>query len=463
MNAPTHIIGSYVFAGTLCSFTNVNIFENEYYITACAVFAVLPDIDTTKSAIGKIFYPVAWVINRKFGHRTITHSLLFIAFVWLSLFALFKCQMIPDANLIKIAVFSTISHLIFDMISVSGVPLLFPFYKNACVIPGNVNYRFKSGEWKSELIVTGVCGLLCFPLQPLFADGFWTTYNRAFGTIKHVDRENNNTEFYVVCDYSYIMNAEAHTGEAIVIDSKENELTLFDRRDVFTLNSENPQLKMIYARPRISAIEKRFEELQFFNIGLDSLQRLLNGKLASGLIQSNVNVRYIQDAITYHTNFIKFNNRFDFQIFANPDSTKSTIRASIVRLEASINQSKQRHQADMEKYLEHINAIAAIEDSLKAESLTYYERNKMQRELIRLRNRNIEKPIYVPPATQIAELEHHKKSLIENPLLFSGHLTVYTFGYDYSQSGQQIVIKPIYHCENLFASLNPSNSLTTNH
>jgi inner membrane protein len=460
MNAVTHVLGGYVLAGTLCSFTDVNVFENQTYIIACAAFAILPDIDTTKSAIGKMFYPLAWLINRKCGHRTITHSLLFLFCVWLSMYLLFRFDVIPNTDLVKIAVFSTISHFVFDMITLSGIPLLYPFFPNACVIPGNVNYRFKSGEWKSEILICGVCALLCFSMQPLFAQGFWNSYNRSFGTIRHVDRENRNTAYYVICEYSYILNAEERTGEAIVIDSKQNELILFDRREIFTLNSDNPQLKINHTRPRISTIEKRFEEKQFFNISFDSLQYLLEGKLASGLIQSNQNVQYVENAVTYHTNFIKFSNRFDFRIVVNADSGKTNIRANIARLEASINQSRQRHQSEVAKYKKHFADIAAIEDSLKSPSspLSNYEKNKLQRELIKLKNRPIEEPVYIAPASQIAELEVHKKALTERNLLFSGHVTLYTFGFDHSGAAPHFVAKPIYDAQNVFVAANFYNS-----
>jgi inner membrane protein len=354
---------------------------------------------------------------------------LYLIFIWALFYAFFRLNLIPDTNLVKIAVFATIGHFVFDMITVSAIPLLYPFYKNRCVLPANPHFRFKSGDFKSEMIVVGICGLLCFTMQPLFANGFWTTYNRQFATIRHVDRENKNTEYYVVCDYSYILNAETSTGEAIVIESSQNELTLFDRKKVFTLNSDNPQLKINYTRPRISTIEKRFEDLRFFNIPYDSLQTMLSGKLTSGLIQSNVNVRYIEDAITHYTNFIKFDNRFDFKVYADVDTNRVTIRRNIARLEATINQSYQQHKNTLQKWTDYQNNIRNIEDSLKFPNLTNYERNKLQQELIRLRNRNPEQPTHTPPTVQIAELQQLRQSLTENNLLFSGHLTVYTFGY----------------------------------
>ena len=39
----------------------------------------LPDIDTTTSTIGKIFFPISSWIEDKYPHRIITHSLLAIA------------------------------------------------------------------------------------------------------------------------------------------------------------------------------------------------------------------------------------------------------------------------------------------------------------------------------------------------------------------------------------------------
>ena len=241
MTGATHIIGGLVFAGTLCSFTDVNVFQSPEYIAVCAAVSVLPDVDTTKSWIGKALYPLAWLIYQKFGHRTITHSLLFFAMVWALMFFLLQFSIIQDPNYLKIVLFSLLGHYVFDMITVSGVPLFYPFLKWSCVIPGNPAFRFDTSNVRSELIVCGICGMLCFSMQPLFANGFWTSYNRQFGTVKHVDRENKNTEFYIICEYSYILNAETFEGEAIVIDSKQNELVLFDRRNVFTLDSDNPQ------------------------------------------------------------------------------------------------------------------------------------------------------------------------------------------------------------------------------
>jgi membrane-bound metal-dependent hydrolase YbcI (DUF457 family) len=41
----------------------------------------LPDLDTTQSTIGKIFFPISSWIEDRFPHRSITHSLLATGFI----------------------------------------------------------------------------------------------------------------------------------------------------------------------------------------------------------------------------------------------------------------------------------------------------------------------------------------------------------------------------------------------
>ncbi len=45
-------------------------------VVAAAAGSLLPDIDLPTSAIGRPFFPIASWINRKIGHRTVTHSVL---------------------------------------------------------------------------------------------------------------------------------------------------------------------------------------------------------------------------------------------------------------------------------------------------------------------------------------------------------------------------------------------------
>jgi len=83
------------------------------------------------------------------------------------------------------------------MLTVSGIPLLFPFFPNPCVIPGNPAFQFKSGDYRAEIVVCGLCGILCFTMQSLFANGFRTSYNLLFCNCK--TRQSRKSKHRILC------------------------------------------------------------------------------------------------------------------------------------------------------------------------------------------------------------------------------------------------------------------------
>ena len=97
-------------------------------IAAGIAASLLPDIDHSKSMIGRTLIPISLLLNAAFGHRTITHSLLgfFIAIV-LAYF-ITATLWLPAAVYIAFIVGYT-SHILADMLNDAGVALLYPFEK----------------------------------------------------------------------------------------------------------------------------------------------------------------------------------------------------------------------------------------------------------------------------------------------------------------------------------------------
>jgi membrane-bound metal-dependent hydrolase YbcI (DUF457 family) len=83
----------------------------QVFISVTILGSLLPDIDHTKSWIGKSVYPIAKWISRNYGHRTITHSIFF-------LIGIFLISIFIEKNFEKIIVFqlsyffSVLSHFI---------------------------------------------------------------------------------------------------------------------------------------------------------------------------------------------------------------------------------------------------------------------------------------------------------------------------------------------------------------
>lgn len=107
---------------------------------------LLPDIDTHASHIGKIFPFISQPIERRFGHRTITHSLL--AVVVIGAFTRFFYA--DDWGVLTSAY---LSHLLLDMVIGAGIPLFFPAHLHFYFL------RMKGGG-AAEAIVTGMLAVV---------------------------------------------------------------------------------------------------------------------------------------------------------------------------------------------------------------------------------------------------------------------------------------------------------------
>ncbi|MCK5780584.1 MAG: metal-dependent hydrolase [Psychrilyobacter sp.] len=114
-------------------------------ITLVGIGSLLPDIDYPKSTLGKLFLPISIYLNKKVGHRTLTHSLL----VWvpLNLIGLYFYKPLFFITM------GAISHLVLDSWNVSGVMLFNPFSEKLFVLAGR-NYRIRSGSRPELILIT---------------------------------------------------------------------------------------------------------------------------------------------------------------------------------------------------------------------------------------------------------------------------------------------------------------------
>lgn|GEM_PF-2073593 len=81
------------------------------------VAALIPDIDEPRSHIGRPFFFISLPINRIFGHRTLTHSLIFVGIIGLVLYPFWNGYLALVAGLI--------AHILGDMIT-GKVKVLYP-------------------------------------------------------------------------------------------------------------------------------------------------------------------------------------------------------------------------------------------------------------------------------------------------------------------------------------------------
>lgn len=149
MIAPTHGI----FASIICFAFGMPIQAVPYLIAG----SLVPDIDHEKSFIGRIFFFISYPLNRKFGHRNITHSLL----LWLPILAIgMKFKWVLWLSI------GALSHLFLDMWTITGVGLFKPLTDKIYVM-ANKKFRLKVGS-RNELILILVFALLLWGSVELY-------------------------------------------------------------------------------------------------------------------------------------------------------------------------------------------------------------------------------------------------------------------------------------------------------
>ncbi|WP_170853861.1 metal-dependent hydrolase, partial [Mycobacterium tuberculosis] len=108
--------------------------ETIFFFLLVLLGSLLPDLDTTKSKLGRKLWPIAFLISLFVKHRTATHSLLFVGGVIIS--SGFAVIILKLTWFYALAIgLGTISHITGDWLTSRGVPLLYPFRKERFKAP----------------------------------------------------------------------------------------------------------------------------------------------------------------------------------------------------------------------------------------------------------------------------------------------------------------------------------------
>jgi inner membrane protein len=227
MTAPTHTSFSILFILLLGLLISLSFNPT---IAVWAVFgALLPDLDTPKSAIGRLLRPLAVWLERKYGHRQATHSLLALGLLSFVTAPLINLKLFWWLALLS----GYLSHLILDSLNKSGVPLFFPNPIRA-VMPKAAKYRIACGS-KAEVILFTVVSLTACLLLPVNRIGL-------FKSLHYVLRDTNSAisdyrcwadDYRVYADVKGVFNLSQQAIQSqfeVVGISNLNSLVVYDWR-----------------------------------------------------------------------------------------------------------------------------------------------------------------------------------------------------------------------------------------
>ncbi|NWK84920.1 metal-dependent hydrolase [Staphylococcus sp. GSSP0090] len=163
MTGKTHASCGLLVGALTIEYFHTDLFTSITVITLAVISSLLPDICHTQSKIGRRFKVISFFIRMIFGHRTFTHSLLFIAIIVCLLYVI----QTPTYYLVTI-ILGLLSHVILDMLTPRGVKLFYP-------IPISVNFPvvFKTGGLVDISLASALTiGAIYVIFQPFFNNLF---------------------------------------------------------------------------------------------------------------------------------------------------------------------------------------------------------------------------------------------------------------------------------------------------
>lgn len=156
MTSQTHIF----FAQFCLAFASIGqgIELNTANALACAIGSLSPDIDNSTSFLGRLI-PISKTIERKFGHRTIFHS-IFAILLLIALAVAIKTQILASFTI------GYISHILIDCTSIQGVKIFYPLSIKNAVFPFDTQqpeaYRIKVGS-TADIVLGFIFLILTLP------------------------------------------------------------------------------------------------------------------------------------------------------------------------------------------------------------------------------------------------------------------------------------------------------------
>ena len=384
MTTPNHITGGIVFTGLFCSLFNINVFANPIYITLTVFGSLIPDIDHTKSIIGKLFYPIAKWLSIKFGHRTITHSIFFLLVI--TLFSIFIDKVFfNNYNISIIIFFSVFSHLLFDMMTIQGIPLFYPVYKNPCVLPANPELRIRTGNLKQEGIILFIFSLMTIFMQDLFANGFWSTLNKNFGSISHIHKESKTTNNFLNIKYNYYEFGEHKKGTAILISSTKNKITLFGNNKIFTIDKANSNQKKINLDFTKTNTIYKYKSIEINKITNEKLNKICKNKIVKGNIKSNQKFSFNKSPKLKNEIILENNYNPNFS-FISSDTLKKKLKKELKLKELKLKAIQRKNYKSISILKEYKSKLKTAKN-LQNKTTDLYLKNKYENEIIKYKNK----------------------------------------------------------------------------
>jgi membrane-bound metal-dependent hydrolase YbcI (DUF457 family) len=271
--------------------------------------AIIPDIDHPRSIIGKLFLPISIPLERRYGHRTITHSLIgwaisSILFAVFVLFGVFIFGFVLKYDVggwvlaprwIAAFTISYFSHLVLDMLNPRGSQMFWPD-SGRDVIPRNPKFRPESGA-RIEFLIFFIFVALMFLAFPISKYGITSSLRWLLATPGSAIEEYKTYKNHAYLEFTGIMSETREpisgTGEILDVNNKRLVILLkdvghrtSDIGQIYTISDElAADIIASHVRVKRTNIPIKMEKKEFVNESREYLLSLIpRNALVSGVV-----------------------------------------------------------------------------------------------------------------------------------------------------------------------------------
>lgn len=150
---------------------------NPVALIIAAVASQIPDLDTSKSTIGRIFFPISHFIEKRLPHRSITHSFLATG---IFILATYPITLFTQPLYWQALVLGYFFGWFADVFTKSGVAAFYPSPARL-VIPGNPRMRLATGSSAEWFVLFILVIFAILSIQINSAGGIVRNFNQALG------------------------------------------------------------------------------------------------------------------------------------------------------------------------------------------------------------------------------------------------------------------------------------------
>ena len=359
-----HIIGGIAIVGSTAAIFDINIFNDYYSIPFVVFFSILADIDHKKSLIGKVFFFVSENLERNFGHRTVTHSLLF----WLALtliIAIIEKLIINGLEITFICSIAYLSHLLLDMCTLSGIPFFWGFTTDRCFLALNRNMRLRAGDVKGEAGLMLLSFLLIVSMYPLMDAGLSNIYKSNFKSVEYLKGFAVSSKRSLKISFQY---KDLEYKNLEFVKFSDNKIICFEPESRTFEEFENQEVQSIL----IDSLKDRkyLSDVSLQRVSEQDLRELLLGDVLSGDIQSNKKLSFLENGIVKTSQVIKVSNKNkEFVVIESDviaDSAAIYLEIQTIEksksLEAEKFRSEQNELNSLKQQLEKLSNLKGLSD-----------------------------------------------------------------------------------------------------